>query len=53
MRVIITGGLGFVGKLLCGAVLQTGQLTGPSGVQTVDDIVLFDVPGKCAPSCPY
>ena len=47
MRVVITGGLGFVGKLLCGAILREKQLTAPSGeLVAVDDIILFDVPGE-------
>ena len=31
MRVLITGGLGFVGKMLCSEIMNAGKLTGPNG----------------------
>lgn len=43
MKVVITGGTGFVGKRLADAVLQKGELIGPSGTaQPVEELVLFD-----------
>ena len=46
MRVIITGGLGFVGKLLCVDILNNGSLTVENGEEKeVTDLVLFDTPG--------
>ena len=43
MRIIITGGGGFLGSRLGDALLQRGQLTGPSGQsESIDQIVLFD-----------
>jgi nucleoside-diphosphate-sugar epimerase len=44
MKVVITGGTGFVGTRLARKILDKGTLAGPSGKQeTVDEIVLFDV----------
>jgi len=43
MKVIITGGGGFLGSQLCQKLLQRGQLTGPSGsAESIDEIVLLD-----------
>jgi len=43
MKVIITGGLGFIGYNLCRRILDRGWLTGPSGgPEEIDSIVLFD-----------
>lgn len=43
MKVVITGGLGFLGRRLADAVLARGSLTGPSGrPEPVDAVVLFD-----------
>ncbi|MDB4384646.1 NAD-dependent epimerase/dehydratase family protein [Opitutaceae bacterium] len=43
MRIIITGGGGFLGSRLCDALLQREQLTGPSGQpESIDQIALFD-----------
>ncbi|MEM7425715.1 MAG: D-erythronate dehydrogenase [Pseudomonadota bacterium] len=43
MKVLITGGTGFIGQRLARAILERGKLTGPDGEQhTVDEIVLFD-----------
>ena len=44
MRVVITGGAGFLGRRLADRVLAAGQLTGPSGhAELVDEVVLVDV----------
>ncbi|EDY17070.1 NAD-dependent epimerase/dehydratase [Chthoniobacter flavus Ellin428] len=43
MKVIITGGGGFLGSQLCQKLLQRGQLTGPSGSsEPIEEIVLLD-----------
>ena len=43
MKVVITGGGGFLGSQLCKKLLERGTLTGPSGEQeTIDEITLFD-----------
>jgi nucleoside-diphosphate-sugar epimerase len=43
MKVVITGGTGFIGRMLARAILERGTLTGPSGAQeAVDAITLFD-----------
>ena len=43
MRVVITGGAGFLGQLLTRRLLGRDALTGPSGHQeAIDSIVLFD-----------
>jgi D-erythronate 2-dehydrogenase len=43
MKVIITGGGGFLGSQLCRKLLQRGKLTGPSGApEAIDEIVLLD-----------
>jgi len=43
MRVIITGGAGFIGQKLARAILDRGMLTGPDGADTpVTELVLFD-----------
>ena len=53
MRVVITGGAGFLGRRLADRVLASGQLTGPSGhAETVDEVVLVDVARlDGAPAC--
>jgi len=44
MKVVITGGTGFIGLMLARRLLDLGQLTVPSGTPTpIDEIVLFDV----------
>lgn len=43
MKVIITGGGGFLGSQLCQKLLQRGELTGPSGApEKIEQIVLLD-----------
>ena len=43
MRVIITGGAGFLGRKLARAILERGTLAGPDGPETpVTGLVLFD-----------
>ncbi len=43
MRVIITGGAGFLGRKLAKAILERGTLAGPEGPETpVTGLVLFD-----------
>ena len=43
MKVIITGGGGFLGSQLCQKLLQSGELTGPSGApEEIREIVLLD-----------
>ena len=44
MKVVITGGTGFVGQLLGQRIAELGMLKGPKGEpEAVDEIVLFDV----------
>ncbi|MCG8600360.1 MAG: NAD-dependent epimerase/dehydratase family protein [Verrucomicrobiales bacterium] len=44
MKVVITGGGGFLGSRLCRKLQEKKTLTGPSGEQEeIDEIVLFDV----------
>ena len=43
MKVLITGGTGFIGQKLARALLARGTLTAPSGGQAeIDELVLFD-----------
>ncbi len=43
MKVVITGGTGFIGRMLARRILERGELTGPSGKpEAVDEILLFD-----------
>jgi len=43
MKVVITGGGGFLGSQLCQKLLERGELTGPSGsVERIGEIVLVD-----------
>lgn len=43
MKVVITGGGGFLGSMLCEQLLAIGELTGPSGrPETIREIVLLD-----------
>ncbi len=44
MKVLITGGAGFIGFRLANKLIERGELTGPSGVvEKIDEITLFDV----------
>jgi nucleoside-diphosphate-sugar epimerase len=44
MRVVITGGTGFIGRKLAQRLLQRGAIAGPGGRETtIDELVLFDV----------
>jgi len=44
MKVVITGGAGFLGRRLARRLLVAGHLTAPSGVrEPIDELVLFDV----------
>ena len=49
MKVVITGGMGFIGARLGGALCERGRVTGGTGQEgPVDELVLFDsveVPG--------
>lgn len=46
MKVVITGGTGFIGQRLANAILERGALTGPNGkAMEVDRILLFDMAG--------
>jgi D-erythronate 2-dehydrogenase len=52
MKVLITGGGGFLGQMLARRLLAVGQLTGVSGaLEPIDELVLFDtkVPPKMLP----
>ncbi|MBT3331197.1 MAG: SDR family oxidoreductase [Rhodospirillaceae bacterium] len=43
MKVVITGGGGFIGRKLAHKILERGELTGPSGQrEAVTEVVLFD-----------
>jgi nucleoside-diphosphate-sugar epimerase len=43
MKVLITGGTGFIGQRLALRLLERGELTGSSGdMQAIDELVLFD-----------
>lgn len=44
MKVLITGGAGFLGRRLARKLLERAELTGPNGVkQRIDELVLLDV----------
>lgn len=50
MKVVITGGTGFIGRMLAKRLLDRGQVTGPSGApEDIDEVLLFDA---VAPSGP-
>ena len=49
MRVVITGGAGFLGSRLAEALHQQGSLTGATGErEPIEEIVLFDQPDSVA-----
>ncbi|MEE8534885.1 MAG: NAD-dependent epimerase/dehydratase family protein [Kiloniellales bacterium] len=42
MKVVITGGTGFIGQRLAHRLLEAGRLTGPTGApEEIDELVLF------------
>ncbi|HWA44112.1 MAG TPA: D-erythronate dehydrogenase [Hypericibacter adhaerens] len=44
MKIVITGGTGFLGLMLARALVKRGQLTAPSGnAERIDEILLFDM----------
>jgi D-erythronate 2-dehydrogenase len=43
MRIVITGGAGFIGKKLANALLQRGTLETAAGKEPIESLVLFDV----------
>ena len=44
MKIVITGGTGFLGLMLARALVKRGRLTAPSGKpEEIDEILLFDV----------
>lgn len=44
MKIVITGGTGFVGLTLARQLLKRGTLTGPAGTpEPIDELVLFDL----------
>ena len=43
MKIVITGGGGFIGRRLAKCILAEGELTGPSGKrEPITELVLFD-----------
>ena len=49
MKVVITGGAGFLGLRLANRLLERGELTGPSGAfEPIDALTLFDVGAPAA-----
>ncbi len=52
MKVVITGGAGFIGLRLANRLIELGELTGPSGApEPIDALTLFDVgPPAAIPS---
>jgi nucleoside-diphosphate-sugar epimerase len=50
MRIVITGGAGFVGRKLALRLLEEGKAAGPDGrPATIDEIVLFDAVAPAPP----
>jgi len=50
MRVVITGGAGFLGRRLAKELLRRGRLIGLSGeTETIDELVLFDMAAAAPP----
>ena len=53
MKVVITGGTGFIGRRLAQRLLQRGAIAGPGGRETaIDELVLFDVTVPQPPIAP-
>ena len=53
MRVVITGGAGFVGRKLAARFLAEGEAIGPDGARgRLDELVLFDVTEPVPPLAP-
>jgi D-erythronate 2-dehydrogenase len=53
MRVVITGGTGFIGRRLAQRLLQRGALPGPDGGETeIDELLLFDKAPAALPIAP-
>lgn len=53
MKVVVTGGAGFVGTMLTRRLLQLGALTGASGTaEPIDSLVLLDVASTDPPAQP-
>ena len=53
MKVVITGGAGFIGQRLARRILELGRLVGPSGEpQQVDELLLLDLHPPTAPEGP-
>ena len=43
MKVVVTGGMGFIGQRLARRLLELGAIRGPSGDrEDIDEILLFD-----------
>ena len=50
MKVVITGGTGFIGRMLARRIIDLGHLTGTSGgPEDVDEILLFDAAAPPGP----
>ena len=51
MKVLITGGTGFLGRMLAERLMERGKLTGPSGaLEPIDELLLFDAAKPASPS---
>ena len=51
MRIVITGGAGFLGQKLACRLLERGRLIGPGGREAaIEEIVLFDVASPASPA---